>query len=116
MRPTSMEDALDKIKWAIHTCGIIVGDTKSDSKSSTNKDKVKIAAIFKPDYKARIEKLEKWVDRIDNKLDLVIDQLTKLVKSNTREMSKSSSRTRNTEEIVCFVCQKFGHYAPDCPH
>ena len=125
-RPITMEDAIDRVKWAVHTRSAVHGRARREVKLITcdgqdpyvcntapTKPQVKDPRQEndhkKPVLEHRMSLLEKDVDCIKTKLDLILSQLTSRPKTTMR--SPSPKRTT----IECFGCQG-NHFVRDCPN
>ncbi|KAH3816074.1 hypothetical protein DPMN_117582 [Dreissena polymorpha] len=108
-RPKAIEEAIDKVKWAVHTHGLMFGRSRSISKNPSEECfKVQSVGNVNP-KEARIDKLEIRADKIEQKLDKfeqkldnIMDKLS--VMSTRKERSQSSiSRVSSPAKVVCYT-------------
>ncbi|KAH3874178.1 hypothetical protein DPMN_037420 [Dreissena polymorpha] len=79
MRPKSIEEAFDKVKWAVHTHGLMFGRSKSISKN-TSEECFKVQSVGNENPKeSRIDKLEMRMDRMEQKMDKIEQKLDKIM-------------------------------------
>ncbi|KAH3797518.1 hypothetical protein DPMN_151099 [Dreissena polymorpha] len=110
-RPVSIEQAIDKLKWAIHTHGLMYGRPKMVKKveceGPVEVSEVKVAQQNR--LVERVVALEKKGERLEEKLDLLMGKLDQLLARPITNPSISPSRRQ------CYNCKEQGHYKRDCP-
>ncbi|KAH3878357.1 hypothetical protein DPMN_002246 [Dreissena polymorpha] len=93
-RPQSIEQAIDKMKWAIHTHCLIYRRPKAEKKM-TCAEAVQLAQTRVGDQSkinGRVYALDKRVGRLEEKLDAVMGKLDKLLARPSRSSTSSPSR------------------------
>ncbi|KAH3707438.1 hypothetical protein DPMN_066844 [Dreissena polymorpha] len=103
-RPVSIEQAIDKLKWAIHTHGLMYGRPKLVRKVECE-GKVEVAELKVASQNRLVERVVK----LEEKMDLLMGKLDQLLARPTRSQSPSQARRQ------CFNCNEAGHFKRDCP-
>ena len=113
-RPKTLEQAIDQVKWAIHTHSAVHGrykpavrQTKHENPSVCTVRDTKTPSKLE----ARVDSLESKVADINQKYDRIISKLDFVCRRLERQRSPSP-RTRTPVE--CYTC-KGNHYQRDCP-
>lgn len=128
-RPTTMEMAVDKVKWAIHTHNAVHGRTRRDVKQICSPENYPEYPVYtlkqemKQPVPSRLDNLESTVEDMKGKMntmnvkyDRLMDKLDKFIDrfSSRQSRSPSPSPSRSPSSIKCFRC-KGNHYVKDCP-
>lgn len=109
-RPKSMDQAIDQVKWAIHTHSAMHG--KQRTVRQISQDDPQISNVAKPSIvNSRLDQLESKVGDMDKKLERILSKLDFLCKRVERGRSTSP---RSRGQVECFAC-KGNHYRRDCP-
>ena len=136
-RPTSMGEAIDSVKWAIHTHSAIHGrrrevrqvigdgiqyDRESDPAVCAVREEPKLN--IKPvlsklestvdGLKTRMSKLEGRHTEIDDKLERILALLTVRSRSMSPRRPGSTPEAAQRRKLECFHC-KGEHFLRDCP-
>jgi hypothetical protein len=112
-RPVSMEDAIDRVKWAIHTHNAVHGRSRREVRLVSSPEEYSICATKpKVSIEGRLEGLEKKVEGMDAKFDRIMSVLDGLSKKFSRSRSPSPAQSKG--QVQCFRC-KGSHYVRDCP-
>ena len=109
-RPQTIEQAIDKMKWAIHTHGLMYGRPKA-VRQVVSAEEVQVAEVRVGDQSksnGRVEALEKRVGKLEEKMDAVMGKLDKLLARQSRSPTSSPSRQ-------CYNCNEAGHFRRECP-
>ncbi|KAH3737269.1 uncharacterized protein LOC127849771 [Dreissena polymorpha] len=110
-RPASIEQAFDKLKWAVHTHGLMYGRVKAVKKveceGQMEVSEVKVA----PQYRLvdRMVAIEKKNELMDEKMNVLMGKLDQLLARPVRSSSPSPSRRQ------CYNCNELGHFKRDFP-
>ncbi|KAH3842929.1 hypothetical protein DPMN_116434 [Dreissena polymorpha] len=103
-RPVSIEQAIDKLKWAIHTHGLMYGRPKLVRKVECE-GQVEVAEVKVASQNRLVERVVK----LEEKMDILMGKLDQLLARPTRSQSPSPARRQ------CFNCNEAGHFKRDCP-
>ncbi|KAH3707173.1 hypothetical protein DPMN_066570 [Dreissena polymorpha] len=103
-RPVSTKQAIDKLKWAIHTHGLMYGRPKLVQKVECE-GQVEVAEMKVASQNRLIERVVKLAE----KMDILMGKLDQLLARPTRSQSPSPARRQ------CFNCNEAGHFKRDCP-
>ena len=97
MHPPTVEEAVDKVKWAVHTHGQVRGKAKAFGGSQgIGEDDVHVAAVrFAQEdrvdkLESRIDKMEVRMERMERKMDQVLEKLDS-ISSRSRPQSPRRS-------------------------
>lgn len=133
-RPTSMEDAVDKIKWAIHTHNAIYGKPRREVRQVyDDHETYSVCALKEQSQKRtntteyRIDTLEKKMTNMQTKQELILTKMQQLMDtvekrqrfserstSGDARRSPATSPSRGTSTLRCFRCNG-NHFVRDCP-
>ena len=129
-RPPTMEVAVDKVKWAIHTHNAVHGRSRRDIRQVSNQQECPEYPVYTVKQEMqqqsatnRLDKVERSVETIQGKMDMLdlkydklMAKLDKLLDrfSQTPARSVSPSPSRSPSSIKCFRCQG-NHLVRDCP-
>ncbi|KAH3817331.1 hypothetical protein DPMN_118864 [Dreissena polymorpha] len=120
MRPITMEEAIDKVKWAKYTRGLIYNKQETITKGVVAE--VQVAAVTAPKSppgitrkreEDRMEDFEKRFCRLEEKVNMIAEKLEKL--SSIPRRRNSPSPSRSPSEMICYKCNKKGHLQRECP-
>ena len=129
-KPATMEEALDKMKWAIHTHNMVYGKSRSirkvEARETPAVSEVRTTAGINQSNagqgsnKDRMDKLEARMGRLEDKVDKLEEALTRSFEKFERMISRISRRpsvspSRDNKEATCYGCHQQGHLKRDCP-
>ncbi|KAH3841276.1 hypothetical protein DPMN_114735 [Dreissena polymorpha] len=126
-RPSTMEAAVDKVKWAVHTHTAVHGRAKRDVRQTSVQDISQGCSVYAVKEESqsqtgqstltRFGGCEKRLDTIEqqiSQLKISIDTILKRL-AYIQPRSASPSPNRLPPTLKCFNCEE-NHYIKDCPY
>ena len=107
MRPISMDDVLEKVKWSKYTRRLIYNKQAQITQGIL--PEARVAAVTTPmphssvlgreygDQPSRLDGLESRIGKLEDKLDVLVDSIERLLRSNKRNNTKRVLNTSGSE-------------------
>ena len=132
LRPFSIEDALDKIRWFQHTSQAIYGRPRKDVRYMSPerpRSPVSVNAAYHaegstsvpstPSVESRLLKLEEAVQTLSMGMTVLTEAVKGFSEFNTRGRTQCRSYSSSPSPVspgsVCYRCGGKGHFKRECP-
>ncbi|KAH3821818.1 hypothetical protein DPMN_123586 [Dreissena polymorpha] len=126
-RLSTMEAAVDKVKWAVHTHTAVHGRAKRDVRQTSVQDISQGCSVYavkeesqSPTGQSTLTRLggcEKRLDTIEQQISQIKTSVDNILKRLPHRQPRSASPSPNRlpSTLQCFNCKE-NHYFRDCPH
>lgn len=123
-KPSTMEQAMNKIRWFQHLHQSMYGRSKKRTSKETADDSATVCAVQGTSSEGAQAKaapqtssLEAAIDKLQKSFDRMVLKLDEEVKTSDSQgwQRPNPSQGRRKTVGVCFECGKKGHFKQDCP-
>lgn len=122
LRPQSIEEAMDKIRWFQHTNQAIYGRSSRREIKYVSSDieedapvRVRVTTQTKPNLETRINNLESQMGAIHQNVEKLTVGFQKIFSSWTNRRNSYSRSPSPARSNNCYKCGGTGHFKRDCP-